>query len=295
MMTETNVQPAPPMTNGPAEISAAQRFTWSLRRELWEYRTIYVAPLAAAGIAVLGFLASEARYFSVSVLTTHTRDPYEAAVAVVLGTALITAAFYCLESLHSERRDRSILFWKSLPVSDVTTILAKAAIVGAVLPVVSCLIAFATQLIMLLIDTPILLATHESVGALWTKVAPMKGFWELLYHVLTIHVMWWAPFYAWLMLVSAWARRAPLLWAALPPLAIGGVERIIFNSRHFFDYLLYRFEGPSVPDIPASTMRMIPMVDLLRFLSVPGLWGGLAFAAACLALAVRMRRQREPI
>jgi ABC-2 type transport system permease protein len=294
MMAETNVQPGFPPRAGNAEISRLQRFLWSVRRELWEFKSIYIAPLVAGAVGVVALLANEAHsHFGVRI--PHDTTPYDAAAALVLGTALITAAYYCLESLHGERRDRSILFWKSLPVSDVTTVLAKAAIIGIVLPVVSCAIAFATQLVMLLLDSAIHTATGQSVAVLWREVEPLKGSLDLLYHVMTIHVLWWAPYYGWLMLVSAWARRAPLLWATLPALAIGGVEKIVFNSKHFFDYLQYRFEGPSVPDIPTSAMRMIPMVDLLKFLSVPGLWAGLGFAAACLALAVRLRRYREPI
>ena len=55
----------------------------------------------------------------------------------------------------------------------------------------------------------------------------------LLYHLVTVHALWYAPFYGWLLLVSGWARRAPFLWAALPLLAIGVVEKIAFNTSHF--------------------------------------------------------------
>ena len=62
--------------------------------------------------------------------------------------------FYCLDALYGERRDRSILFWKSLPVSDLTTVLSKASIPIVVLPLLTFAVTVATQLIMLLSAAP---------------------------------------------------------------------------------------------------------------------------------------------
>ena len=57
---------------------------------------------------------------------------------------------------------------------------------------------------------------------------------------LVVHALWFAPLYAWLLLVSAWARRAPLLWAVLPSLALGVVERMAFGTSHFGSLIRYR-------------------------------------------------------
>ena len=120
----------------------------------------------------------------------------------------------------------------------------------------------------------------------------------LLYHLLTVHALWYAPIYSWLLLVSAWAKRATFLWAALPLFAIGITEKIVFQTSHFVALLGYRLSGPETfgramhSDSPMAAMATF---NLGRFLSTPGLWTGLALAALFLAAAVRFRRYREPI
>ena len=157
-----------------------------------------------------------------------------------MGTTFIVGMFYCLDALHGERRDRSILFWKSLPVSDLTTVLSKASIPLVVLPLLTFAITVATQLIMLLLSSAVLLGSGLSVATLWTQLSLFQMSLMLLYHLVTVHALWYAPIYGWLLLVSAWARRAPFLWAALPLLAIGVVEKIAFNTSHFAAMLGYR-------------------------------------------------------
>src|SRR5206468_10746510 len=80
---------------------------------------------------------------------------YELAGALIMGTALIVGIFYCLDALYGERRDRSILFWKSLPVSDVMAVLSKLAIPIVILPLLSFAVTVATQFFMLLLSTVI--------------------------------------------------------------------------------------------------------------------------------------------
>ena len=134
-----------------------------------------------------------------------------------MGTALIVGIFYSLDALYGERRDRSILFWKSLPVSDLTTVLSKLTIPLVVLPLLSFAISLATQFIMLLLSSVILLGSGVSIATLWTEVSFFHVSLVLLYHLLTVHGLWYAPIYGWLLLVSAWAPRAPFIWAVLPP------------------------------------------------------------------------------
>ena len=95
--------------------------------------------------------------------------------------------FYCLDALHGERRDRSILFWKSLPVSDLTTVLSKASIPLVILPLLTFAITVATQLIMLLLSSAVLLASGLSVATLWTQLSLFQMSLMLLYHLVTVH------------------------------------------------------------------------------------------------------------
>src|SRR6266704_6630884 len=97
--------------------------------------------------------------------------PYELAAALIMGTAFIVGIFYSLDALYGERRDRSILFWKSLPVSDLTTVLAKLTVPLFVLPLLSFAITVVTQLIMLLVSSAILLGSGLKIATLWTQVS----------------------------------------------------------------------------------------------------------------------------
>jgi ABC-2 type transport system permease protein len=286
----------------PAALSPTRPMYWSVRRELWENRSIYIAPLAAAAVFLVGFLISMVHLpqsVHLSILDpAHQRaaivTPYDMLAGLLMFTWMIVGAFYCLGALHGERRDRSILFWKSLPVSDLTTVLAKASIPFVVLPVLTFVITVVTQCIMLLLSTAVLSASGGNVAALWTQLSFPRMSLMLLYHLVTVHTLWYAPFYGWLLLVSAWARRAPFLWAALPPLAIGFGEKIAFNTSHFGTFLLHRLGGGTEAMTAPGTMPMDPTTHLTPgpYLASPGLWLGLVFTALCLVAAVRLRRYR---
>jgi ABC-2 type transport system permease protein len=295
-------------TIAPATMSATRPMYWSVRRELWENRSIYIAPLAVAAVVILGFLISLIGLpRSMRALPTldpaHQREavamPYDFAAGLIMGTALIVGVFYSLEALHGERRDRSILFWKSLPVSDLTTVLSKASIPLVVLPLLAFTITVTLQLIMLLLSSAVLLGSGLSAAPLWTQLSLFQMSLMLLYHLLTVHSLWHAPIYGWLLLVSGWARRAAFLWAVLPLLAICVVEKIAFNTWHFAALLGDRFAGgPEAVALTAPGRFPIdPGMQLTpgSFLSSPGLWLGLIVAAALLAAAVRLRRYRGPI
>jgi ABC-2 type transport system permease protein len=290
-----------------AVISPARRFYWSVQRELWENRSLYLAPLAVAALFIVGYLISTLRLVSKihsgfvlnpSQQQQALEQPYHFAALFIMGTTFIVSVFYCLDALYGERRDRSILFWKSLPVSDLTAVLAKATIPLLVLPLLTFAITVVAQWITLLLSSLILLAGGQSVTALWSNLPLFQMSLMLLYHLLAFHSLWFAPMYAWLLLISAWARRAPFLWAALPPIAIAVVEKIAFNTSHFGSLLARRFSGGGQSDgFSEGNMSMVPLTQLGvgTFLVSPGLWGGLLVAAAFLALAIRLRRSREPI
>ena len=289
----------------PAEISWTQRIYWLLLREIWENRSIYIAPLVAAGVVLFGFLLSlitlPHRMRAVSFDTAKQRalleQPYQVAAGMIMVTAFVVGVFYCLEALHSERRDRSILFWKSLPVSDLETVLAKASIPILVLPLIAFAVVIATQWVMLLLNSAMLLGNRQSLATLWSLPLFQRALmW--LYHIVTVHGLWYAPFYGWLLLVSAWARRTTFLWAFLPPLAIGVVEKIAFNTSHFAAFTSNWFMGGPAggdPLMSAASMDLTSQLTPGRFITSPGLWIGFAIAAAFLAGAVRLRRYRGPI
>jgi ABC-2 type transport system permease protein len=299
MSTQSNAVPAPPLQSqsiAPTAVSPAQILYWSIRRELWEYRSIYIAPLAVAGLFLFGFVVN--MFTLRHRIDASSLDPaqqhhvlatqYELAAALIMGTALIVGIFYTLDALYGERRDRSILFWKSLPVSDVTTVLSKLAIPIIILPLLSFAITVATQFIMLLLSSVILAGSGVNIATLWREASFFQVSFGLLYHLLTVHGLWYVPLYGWMLLVSAWSPRAPFIWAFLPPFVICGLEKIAFNTSYCLNMLLYRLTGPG--DRMASHSGPPD-----HFFSTPGLWTGLVVGAAFLLAAVRLRRRQGPI
>src|SRR6476469_4278532 len=277
---------------------------WSICRELWENRSIYVAPVLVAVVVLFGFLVStiglpERRRGVLLLDPAKARaaieTPYNVAAMMLIFTAFIVGVFYCLDALHGERRDRSILFWKSLPVSDLTTLLSKATVPLLVLPLVAFVILVATQSVMLLWTSILLIAHGMSPASTWTHVALFRNSLVLLYGLAAI-ALWHAPIYGWALLVSGWARRATFLWAVVPFLAIGFFEKITFGTSHFASILKDRVMG-FAPKAFAFNMHSIDCPELTpgRYLSSPGLWFGLVFAALFVAAAVRLRRYRGPL
>lgn len=292
----------------PTAMAMTRPFYWSVRRELWEYRSIYLAPLGVAAAYLVGFLISmihlpgRMRSALAMVPEQHRAaiaHPFELAALLIMLAGFIVGIFYSLDALHSERRDRGILFWKSLPVSDLTTVLAKASIPIVVLQIITFAVTVALQWTMFLMSSTVVLANGLSVSALWTQ-AGLVPMWIVLFcHLMLLHGLSYAPIYGWLLMVSAWARRAPVLWAFLPLLVIGAVEKIVFNTSHFANMLGYLVMGGGdafpVPGSGSMPMNSMPLHAVAEFFVSPELWIGLLFTVIFLAAAVRMRRERGPI
>ena len=314
MNSESDTLPESPLEaqpNEPAPFAATRPFFWSVRRELWENHSIYLAPLVAAGVVVFGcgimaFHLPQRRLNALALESAQQRTaielPYDAAAMMIMFTAFIVGVFYCLDALYGERRDRSVLFWKSLPVSDLTTVLSKAIIPLVILPLLTFAIIIATQFIMLLISTVVLLPSGLA-GTTW-KLLPWFQLSVILLYGLVTMALWHAPLFGWLLLVSSWARRATFLWAVLPWLAVAAIEKIAFNTAYFAQMLGRRITGSFedafvVVRYPKGThvpiVDRLTQLDPLKFLSSPGLWIGLVFAAGFLLAAIRLRRYRGPL
>jgi ABC-2 type transport system permease protein len=286
----------------------ATRLAWSVRRELWEHRAIYFGPLLVAGIALVALLIN-ARRLSNSLLPLATAPlekaqaialmPFTMAASAVLATGWIVAVFYCLEALHAERRDRSILFWKSMPVSDAETVASKVLVALGVVPLAAMAAALLTQVLMVAIASIILATSGGEVGpgVLWSRLPVGISLANLLWGTLA-HALWFAPSFAYLLLVSAWSKRAPFLWAFMPIFAATLLEKMAFNTGYVTGFLRDRIGGamnlafsPAVGNGPPTRLEhFTPGI----FFSSPTLWLGLAAAAVMLTCAVMVRRNREP-
>ena len=329
-MTDAPTTPAPAQAPALAKVSPLY---WSVRRELWENRSIVAAPLAVAGVILFGGLVAaivgphgkatvqtSTTVVENGAVVTHSAQlatvmspaqraalaaiPYDFVAMALIVTLFIVGVFFSLGALHNERRDRSVLFWKSLPVSDLTTVISKALVPLAVLPPVAFVVTLATQLAMLLINTASLAAHGKSAADLWAQ-APLVSMPLLVVYALATLTLWWAPVYAWLMFISGWAKRAPFLWAVLPPLFLALAEKIALGTENVGSLILYRVAGgfqqafviPTQAAVKAGTAfpSGLPQLDPAKFVATPGLWIGLAVAAALFAACVWLRRRSDPI
>jgi ABC-2 type transport system permease protein len=289
------------------ENASARPFHWSVRREIWENRTTWMVPLAVAALVLFSNFVRmfhlSRRMSALALLDAEKQRagvmmPFSMAASVLLLTGFLLAMFYCVEALHGERRDRSILFWKSMPVSDRTTVLSKAFIPFVFLPLYCCVLALLVQFCILMMSTLALLGDRAGLALLWTR-QPLIQMTFVMFYGVTAHVLWFAPIYGWLLVVSAWARRMPLLWAILPFFTLGVLERMTMGTTYVGSLLKYRVVG-AMSEAFATGAAMKPVsrlmqLDPIRFLCSSGLWLGLLFAAVCLVIAVRLRRDREPI
>ena len=184
----------------------------------------------------------------------------------------------------------------------VTTVLSKVFVPLVILPALTFAITIVTQLTMLLLSTAVLLPSGLA-GTTW-NLLPWPRLSMILLYGLVTSALWEAPIFGWLLLVSSWAKRATFLWAVLPWLAISAIEKLAFDTTFFIHMLVRRLTGgfeagfvvvkyPEDAHVPV--VDRLTQFDPLKFLSSPGLWIGLFFAAAFLIGAIRLRRYRGPL
>jgi ABC-2 type transport system permease protein len=306
----------------PVENHATRPFYWLVRRELWENRSLYIAPLVAAGVVFIGFLLN-ALHLPEGMQLLAGLDPERQRRAVsgiyggigllIVFTMAVVTWFYALDALYGERRDRSILFWKSLPVSDTQTVLSKLFTAMVVAPLIALAVVVSLQLLILLLSSVVVVAGGASPAPIWSNLQLFQMTLVMLYTLIVLS-LWYAPVYAWLLLVSAWARKSTFLWAVLPPIALILFEKLAFHSNHVGRLLSYRLrDGLATAFDPAlssahraeasfkTEVRVdlpdhpLALLDPAQFLANPWLWAGLIAAAALVAATVWMRRYREPI
>ena len=296
-----------------------------VRRELMEHRSswmvsavfgalfVLVALLSLFGLVRIGVFDDPMTLAEISerVDAVILRDVLKfmlIGMAVVFNLVMtFVIIFYFLDALYAERKDRSILFWKSLPVSDLQVVGSKYLTGVAAIPLLTVAVFVVTAVLVALISgvamfrAGVLDLLAAAPGAIASVVV-------IMLYTFIVQALWFAPFAGWLLLVSAFARRLALGWAVLPPLLVVVAERLIFGTRHFLDWVGHRITG--VYELAFSTARtpvllehedvMITTFPALRdlftparLLAEPALWVGLAVGALLLAGAVWLRRWRD--
>jgi ABC-2 type transport system permease protein len=221
------------------------------------------------------------------------------AVSIVMFLVLgIIGFFYSLDALYSDRRDRSILFWKSLPLSDAETVLAKFAVAAIAIPLIAGFAGIAAQLIIASGGSLKLGLSGGDAGLMWMPQV-LGGSALATLAMAFICALWYAPVTAYLLLASAWAPKSPFLWAVLPPIALSMLEKIAFGSAHVSTFLKNQWVMPfrtlfQSPGGSPGTDRAAAMVSrVTELLFSPEMLLGLAAAAALLAATIWVRRYRD--
>ena len=191
---------------------------------------------------------------------------------LLLGVGTFPVVGYLLESLYADRRDRSVLFWRSLPVSDTATVLAKYSLPMLVLLGIWVLGLPVSVLVVGLVK---LSGAASFMQLDWTAAQWLQGQAQLL-GLVVVGLLWYAPAAAWLLVASAWARRAPFAWALAPPLVLVVLESVLLGSKHLGALIGYRLHLPQ----PSAVLSW-------------QLWLGVVVAAALVAVAIRLRRNAD--
>jgi ABC-2 type transport system permease protein len=286
-------------------------YAWLVRREFWENRAIWIVP-AAIGVA----LTLAALFGNVQIAALSLPDSRALSGAVLFGFGVtffvvmnIYATWYLLDCLYADRKDRSVLFWKSLPLSDTATVLAKLFTGLIAIPLVYFIAADIATLLMAFIVS---VRAHSALGgSLWQPDLWLQLQVLWLYLILTTAI-WYLPFAGYLLVVSAWAKRAVTLWSIVPPLAAYLLERWFLGTHwvgtvlreRAFGYLPHALRdnsnstwvttvvGDDSITTPASIWRLL---DPLGFLSSPATWIGIMVGIALIIAAIQLRLRRTEI
>ena len=295
-----------------------------IQREFWEHRGLWIVPLTIAAVMLSAAGIFGHIRLDLNAASSHYEGPLPPPLVelVALGWALpfylaaiIQASAYLIDCLYAERRDRSILFWRSMPVTDARTVLVKLLVWLVLVPLGAFLLAAAISLAgsaLLVLRNHELVINGQRIAALWNTLAWLRLQAVMLYGLLAA-MLWYAPFAAYLLLASVWARRSPYGWALVPPVLLLILEHMIFGTNYigrivnggfnellhlayrvdeqpdFWSGSLVRPDGGDVGDLRLSLHMLTP----LRLLASARLWGGLAAAAGMLLLAIRLRRYRD--
>ncbi len=335
-----------------AHVSPARRFGWLLRREFWEHKGGFLwAPLVAGGISLLlsamgiiiamvaardampedatiridqseiqingldlGMLTSQLGHRELARLG----DGVDLTLILASGWPFIVLAFvmffYCLGALYDERKDRSVLFWKSLPLSDTSTVLSKVVSAVVVAPLLATVASILTMFgFLMLISLVVLFYGGNPVSLLWGPASPALISLQYI-AAIPLYALWAMPTIGWLLLCSAWARSKPFLWAIMIPLFAGifvaWLEFLgVFDdvTWPFFRNIVLRALTSIFPmtfmdmeylrsvdfDVPGAARNLMNPVGVYRNLASLDLWGGVVAGAAMIFGAIRLRRWRD--
>lgn len=284
-------------------------YSWLIRRELWEFRATWIIPAAMGVVLILATLFGRIDMSALDspLATLNLGTMYLVTLAALFFAVMsIYSSWYLMDCLYNDRRDRSILFWKSLPVSDTETVLSKLAMGLLVIPLVFMLAADLTSLLVAFV----LSVRARSVfgGAVWHP-ATWFQVQVLWLYVIATTAIWYLPLAGWLMMISAWAKRAVMLWTVLPLLVLYLIEKWFLNTHIVQDVVGRRLAGYAAvayhgsdqwigENLSATATTAVSVwrfINPSEFFSSLEVWIGLVVGIAMIVAAVQLRLRRAEI
>jgi len=298
-----------------------------VRRELWEHRSIWITPAAVATITTLLAIAMVIAVAAFGeVLNPDIEKIADATVpesarrvalagfllantTVFLFAMWILGIFYCLDALYAERKDKSILFWRSLPITDAETVLSKLLTVSIAIPLATIAAVVVSHLLNLIVVSVWLASEGANpMRFIWGAV-PLLDTWIAVTTILIAVPIWMAPLLGWFLFISAWAKRGPLLRSVLPIAILPILEYIVFRSWALGEAILSRlsiitmpifesikksgFDEDDLQSMLSENISLVSWLDYGRFLTSIEVWAGLVVCGIFSTAAIYVRRYRD--
>ena len=295
-----------------------------VRRELWEHRSIYITPAVVALVMILTllttlvFASGYQAIVDIGIIGAQNlagdAERRAALLALLVGNTVpfifagaILTIFYSLESLYAERKNKSILFWRSLPITDAETVISKLLTTVLAIPLIAFAVIVITHLIILAI-TGIFVSIEggSSVFLVW-KAAPLFDVWAGMLIIMILLPIWFSPFIGWFLFVSAWTKRSPLLMAFLPLVMVPTLEYWVLRTHLVLDAIRTRFDQLPLfkgidPEVffdgerfvgSTDSVSLLTYIDIGKFLASPQMWAGVIVCGLFTTAAIYVRRYRD--
>jgi len=296
-----------------------------VRREVWEHRSIWVTPAAVALVVTLLTIASfvaasgfgEAKDMAI-ILASNVSDTERRAalIAFLIGNTIVflmamwfLMIFYSLDALNAERKDKSILFWRSLPITDAETVVSKLITAMILIPLVTFVAVAVSQLVNLILMSIWISIEGGSPGHLIWGSLPLFDTWLATLIVLMAIPFWISPLLGWFLFVSAWTKRSPFLTAFLPIAVLPILEYVVFRTSMLGDAIVNRFSMKTMPLFDLDVFRffddhkfrtaveegvsLLKLLDPAKFVVSLDLWLGLVVCGLFVTAAIYVRRYQD--
>lgn len=326
-------------------------FGWLVKREFWEHRggfmrAPFIIAIVMAGIVIAAMIAADVTAhrngvnisgLNLSSITDKMTPESTEQLATGLDVAMFgmcapimigmtfVVFFYLLGALYDDRRDRSVLFFKSLPISDTTTVLSKVAAAAFVAPVFAVAACIAFHIVFLVLVSIYALLHNAGALALIWRPTHLLALWIKLIVLIPINALWALPTIGWLLLCSSFVRSKPFLFAVLLPTLVGVVvgwinlmQQFALPSTWYWRNVFFRivcsiwpgswlFSNYGNNALTVSTSGNDINIGMAKFdfvnavlsfdrmvgvLMAPELWVGVVAGAALIVAAIHFRQKR---